>query len=377
MSKKKKQKRRQRKGKNTNTPARLRRRPAPRVCAPAALKPGGSRPEPDNPITAEIIRLHAELDAVTRRGSFQIWSDWLETTESWLKVVGRQGELGAMAELPPQVQQKFDELDRAYTRAADGRPAAYRKMGETFTAIHRLLADTYPWIDLEACGRMDRPDPDILGQAFLISLGSPRRWREFLPGWPACVEIARQVIPDPAAAAAEVYEQLTEAHLQARLAGAQIESPQPGEDETWAAWLEALRPYYEPLLLGSGLIFSSGMLLALASRFPAWIVRNGLVRFVWPDIEADPMLNRITSITAMLYGFNGFYIGKRQGDQAAIAAIAEMEAYLAQAAGGGDQEIVETGALPRSSVFGQPPEQEPSSRLTDAAPSFSDLFKKD
>ena len=377
MSKKKKQKRRQpRKGKNTNAPARLRRRPAPRVCAPLALKPAGSRPEPDNPITAEIIRLHRELDGLTRRGGFQIWSDWLETTESWLKVVGKQGELGAMAELPAAVQQKFDELDRAYTRAAERRPAAYRQMGETFTAIHRLLADTYPFIDLEACGRMDRPDPDILGQAFLISLGSPRSWRQFLPGWPACVEIARQVIPDPGVAAAEVYEQLTEAHLRARLAGASLESPQPGEDESWAIWLEALRPYYEPLLLGPGLIFSSGMLLALAARFPAWIVRGGLVRFVWPDIEADPMLNRITSITAMLYGFNGFYIGKQQGDQAAIAAIAEMEAYLAQAAGGNEQELVEAGGPPPSSVFGPPPEQEFFPRW-DAAPSFSDLFKTD
>jgi hypothetical protein len=187
------------------------------------------------------------------------------------------------------------------------------------------------------------------------------------------MEMAREVIPDPAAAAAEVYEQLTGAHVRARLDGAKSEAPEPGEDETWAVWLEALRPYYEPLFIEPGLIFSSTMLLALASRFPTWIVRNGLVRFVWPDIEADPVLSRITAITAMLYGFNGFYIGKHQGDQAAMA---EMQEFLETAmAAEAEQEPTSADPPPPSSVFGQPPEQESAFRLTDAAPSFSDLFK--
>jgi hypothetical protein len=373
MSKKKKRKRRRRKANNTGIPTRLRRLPAPRVSPPVSPKPTpGKRPEPDNPITAEIIRLHAELNRVTRRGAFQIWFDWLETEEAWLKIVGARGELEAMAGLPAEVQQKFDELDRVYTQTTAHYPSAYRKMGETFTIIHRLLADTYPCIDLEACEKLDQPNPDILGQAFLAGVGSPRSWQQFFPGWPACLRLARELIPDPAAATAEVYEQLAQAHIRARSIGAEIETLQPGENETWAAWFEALEPYYEPLLVGPGLIFSSTMLLALASRFPAWITRNGLIRFAWPDIEVDPVLSRITSITAMLYGFNGFYAGKQQGDREAIA---QIETYLetTTTVRAGQETDLSGYSPPPVAVFQQPPEQEPTPKET--GPSFSDLFK--
>ena len=118
-------------------------------------------------------------------------------------------------------------------------------------------------------------------------------------------------------------------------------------------------------------IFSSSMLLALVGRFPAWIVRNGLVRFVWPDIAADPVLSRITSITAMLYGFNGFYAGKQQGDREAIA---QIETYLQTAVVGAGQETDLSGySPPPVAIFQQPPEQEPTPKET--GPSFSDLFK--
>ncbi len=368
MSKKKKQKRRR---PQTNKARRARRLPAPRVTMTGnAPKNPGDPADAGNPITDEIVRLHTEVQRGTRRDPFQIWSDWLETTAAWLKVVGAQGELGAMAELPADVRQKFNQLDHIYTRATAHHPPAFRRMGENFTLIHRLLADTYPAIDLEACGQMDQPNPDILGQAFLTSLGRPRRWRPFFPGWPACLRQARQLISDPAAAAGEVYEQLAQAHVRARLAGVDIEAPRAGQDETWLVWFEALAPYYEPLLIGPGVIFSSTMLLALASRFPTWITRNNLIRFVWPDIEADPMLNRITSITAMLYGFNGFYAGKQQGDRAAIA---RLEAHLQTAVA---RQAADPPALPTpDAVFRPPPLQDDETPPAANAPSFSELFK--
>jgi hypothetical protein len=270
------------------------------------------------------------------------------------------------------VQQKFDQLAQTYTRASARHPAAYRKMGETFTLIHRLLADTYPCIDLEACAHADQPNPDILGQAFLAGVGSPRSWQQFFPGWPACVRLARELIPDPAAATAEVYEQLAQAHIRAHSIGMKIETPQPGRDETWPVWFDALNPFYDPLIIGPGVIFSSSMLLALASRFPAWITRNGLIKFVWPDIAPDPVLSRITSITAMLYGFNGFYAGKQQGDREAIA---QIETYLetTTTVGAGQETDLSGYSPPPVAVFQQLPEQEPTPKET--GPSFSDLFK--
>jgi hypothetical protein len=352
-----------------NQPRRL---PAPQVTLNhLEINAGSPIPNEDNPLVNDIVQLHAELCRVSQRAPFTIWLDFLDSTESWLRLVGTVGEVGAMAGLPAEVQQKYDRLDQIYTRASVHHPAAYRKMGETFTTIFRLVADAYPAIDLERCGRPGQLSPDILGQAFIASLGYPQTWLNFFPAWSSCIALARDIVPDNAAET--IYNELGQAHLRAHLDGVDVDTPQPGEDDTWGVWLEAIKPYYEPPLVGPGVIFSSTMLLALASRFPAWIVRNGLIRFVWPDIVADPVLNNLTSITAMLYGLNGFYADKFQGNRDAIAhieAVINEEASTISAATSPHPTAVYRREADNPQAV---PQEQPPHIPTH--PSFSDLFK--
>ena len=74
------------------------------------------------------------------------------------------------------------------------------------------------------------------------------------------------------------------------------------------------------------------MILALASQFPNWIIGNGMVVFEWPRLAGDSILDKITGINAMLYGLNGFYVGKQIGNMEAVACLEEaVELAEAQA----------------------------------------------
>jgi hypothetical protein len=262
-------------------------------------------------------------------------------------------------------------------------------MGETFTGIFRILADHCRQVDLEACVQHGIT-PDFLGLAFIASLGYPLKWHKFFPDWPSCTRFAATILPgDPAE---QIYAALARGYAVAtRLHGLNIQMPEAGDDDTWQSWLHAVLPYTNlPITIDR--VTSSAMLLALAARFPHWITDNGLVLFTWPQLEPDPVLNRINGITARLYGLNGFYASKWAAD---FETVAQIQAAIAQTP---DTPMLHLLADHPASVYGQvsptppgdaqpsPGEQSehlpptgtadvPASALPPTAPSFSDLFK--
>ncbi len=331
MSKKKKLRRRL-PSTTANAPQRnrYRRIPTPRVKAHGK----GCRPanrELDNPLVAELVNLHGEMCRASGLPPFAIWRDWLETTEPWLQVVGQAGDLGATVSLPPEVGEKYERLERRYAKISKKYPAAARKMGEIFTTMFRLLADTCSQISLEACAaRPGGLNPDILGQAFMASLNYPAAWIDFFPDWTSCVELARTIIPGDIAET--IHHKLADAHIRGRLAGHEIAKPRPGDDESFALWLITILPWADLPLFAGHEVTASPMILALASQFPNWIIANGMVVFEWPRLAGDSILDKITRINAMLYGLNGFYMGKQIGNMEAAVLLEEaVEMAEAQA----------------------------------------------
>jgi hypothetical protein len=241
-----------------------------------------------------------------------------------LQVVGAVGEVQATVQLPPDVQAVYDRIHRTYSQISTRHPAAYRKMGETFTGIFRILADHCRRVDLDTCGQHGIT-PDFLGLAFIASLDYPQKWHRFFPDWENCTRSAAAILPgDPAE---QVYAALARGHAVAtRLHSLNLQLPQAGDDNSWQSWLQAVLPYTNlPITIDQ--VTSSAMLLALAARYPNWITDNGLVVFTWPKLEPDPILNRISGITAKLYGLNGFYASKWAAD---FETIAQIQAAIEQ-----------------------------------------------
>ncbi len=337
---------------------RSRRQPKPSIFLPAWKHHPPFEPllVGQNPFVEEIVELHADLCRVCRRAPFAIWEDWLKNTGSWAQLIGQIGEVESLAGLPPDVAEEFQRISKRYSRLSATYPAAYRKMGEVFTRIWRILADTYPAIDLEACTQYDNINPDILGQAFVASLGYPQAWHRCFPDWQSCVEIAPSLIPgDPLEL---VYEAITNACLRAG-----VVPPSSISDETWQEWFMAIGSDIEPIIINAAT--SSTMLLALAALFPRWA--RPFIRFTWPQLAGDTILNRICSITANLYGLNNFYSGKWMADFATIQRIKEM--------------MEQEGRSPHQAPSSQHPAQiyrevVPDGRPDSGAQTFSDLFRQ-
>lgn len=321
MSKKrkqKKQKRRKIRAVRALPSKQLCRFPTPRVKFHPDLPTVDPSALTNNPIAGAIVELHRDLHLVSQRPLFSIWQEWLESTDVWLQVVGAVGEVQATVQLPPGVQAIYDRIHQTYSQISTRHPAAYRKMGETFTGIFRVLADHCRRVDLDTCGQHGIT-PDFLGLAFIASLDYPQKWHRFFPDWENCTRSAAAILPgDPAE---QIYAALARGHAVAtRLHSLKLQLPQAGDDDSWQSWLQTVLPYTNlPIMIDQ--VTSSAMLLALAARYPNWITDNGLVVFTWPKLEPDPVLNRISGITAKLYGLNGFYASKWAADFETIAQI--------------------------------------------------------
>ncbi len=361
-----------------------RRFPSPRATVWSGLPLVAPSALDNNPLPRVMLKLHHELHQASQRLPFAIWQDWLESTDAWLQVVGAIGELNATAQLPPEVQATYERVHQTYSQiSAQGLPAAYRKMGQTFVALFRIMADHCPFVDLPTCVQHNF-NPDFLGLAFIASLGYPRKWHNFFPDWASCTQAAAAILPgDPAE---QVYVELAHGHVAAtRLHNLNIRMPRAGDDD-WQTWLQTILPYTSlPLLIDQ--VTSSTLLLALAARFPKWITRNGLVTFTWPLLEPDPVLSRITRITAHLYGLNGFYASKQVADFETAAQIqAAMEQISPDTLLLSDHptNVYRTVVPPAEEMHvadGQeqpPPAGSPVTPVTQStpstAPSFSDLF---
>ncbi len=157
-----------------------------------------------------------------------------------------------------------------------------------------------------------------------------------------------------------ILERLVQAGLVYRHTTPNPLSPEPGE--SFDQWFRAVVPYAEPLIFGPSLIGSSATLLALAAQFQDWARHWGLVQFHTPHPE--PLIARMMSLNAMLYGLNGYVIDL-------ISTTYEiLDHYQAQA------DIAdETGEepLPPTARPGVPA---PPPTVTGRGPSFEELFRK-
>jgi len=133
-------------------------------------------------------------------------------------------------------------------------------------------------------------------------------------------------------------------------------------------------PYCQPLVIGPAVIDSGTMMLALAARFPAWAVKNGLVR-LYPD-SGQPHLNRLARINAMLYGLNGYELELARTVQA-IAAHWEQRSPAPEPHPRLEVSPVSpAGSLPSAGVETTLPPARSSGRLKPDARTFEQLYRK-
>ncbi|GAB4458663.1 MAG: hypothetical protein Kow0031_38980 [Anaerolineae bacterium] len=277
----------------------------------------------------ELVRLVDEVARTTNQSTYSVWRDWLSTTAPWLEAVGYLGELQTTVQLPPDVAAIYSRLEARYAALSLRYPAAGRVMSENFTQMFVAIKRIYPMLDLQALVSQRTDSPDILGQAFLASLGWPASWGRFFPPWSACVDQALHLAPGHASQ--QIYQALADGHIRAAIdLRRPIERPQPGgPPESWAAWLALVLPYSDLPLVIDTEITAPPLLLALAGRFSAWVTREmPLVQFGLSRLAAEPVLHHLAAISLMLSGLNGFY---QQRNIANYAAVAEVEQALQNA----------------------------------------------
>jgi hypothetical protein len=266
----------------------------------------------------ELVRLLEEVCNASGKSPYRVWLDWLDTIAPWLAAIGQRGELQTTAQLPLAVTAIYQQVEARYEAAAGRYPSAPRVMNENFTQMFSIAKRFYPHLDLQAA--VEQPaNPDILGHAFLASLGWPARWGRFFPPWPACVKQAEHLAPGNPSQ--QIYSALAEGHSLATTALRRpIERPVPGgSPESWAAWLAQIMPYSQLPLVIEREITSPPLLLALAGRFSAWVTREmPLVQFEPTRLAGDPVLFKLAAISSMLSGLNGFYQQKNMADHSSL-----------------------------------------------------------
>ncbi|GAB4430121.1 MAG: hypothetical protein Kow0031_10860 [Anaerolineae bacterium] len=311
--------------------ARPRRLPRPRLKPPpvSAPLPGPNDSSIAPQAVAELVRLVDEVARATNQSTYSVWRDWLKTTAPWLAAVGQLGELQTTVQLPPEVAAIYSQLEARYAALSLRYPAAGRVMSENFTQMFVTIKHIYPRLDLQAAAGQRADSPDILGQAFLASLGWPASWGRFFPPWSACVDQALHLAPGNASQ--QVYQALADAHIRAVVdLRRPIERPLPGgPPESWANWLALILPHSDLPLIIDTEISGPPLLLALAGRFSAWVTREmPLVQFEVSRLVAEPVLYYLAAISSMLSGLNGFY---QQRNVANHAVVTEVERALQDA----------------------------------------------
>jgi hypothetical protein len=145
-------------------------------------------------------------------------------------------------------------------------------------------------------------NPDLIGQIFLELLRPGPEWRQYFPTWADALARAGELYP-PDEMADLIHQELVHTALLRQQRGDPTLVPlEP--DVNFEAWLEALEPHFEPILIGPNAINSSAMMLAIAAQFPDWTVARGLVLFAWSGV--DPLLQQMANINICLYGLNGY-----------------------------------------------------------------------
>lgn len=276
--------------------------------------------EAENPYVSQIVDHIRRVCAIAHLPVFTVLEDWTGMLEAALTLYAANARsyvtTGQFVDDPPEVKEIYRRARERYLKATETYPAAYREMQMAFAQTFALLiAAAGP--DLDWYAAQTAYSPDVIGQVYLTCLALGRDWWPYFPAWPVALKVAETIIPDGAELA---YQVLIEAHLtyqQARPATAL--RPEPGEQ--FEQWFTEILPYCTPLIIGPALIDSSVMMLAVAAQFPAWAVKDGLIRF-YPQ-SGNPQLDRLGRINAMLHGLNGYELEM-------VRAMQEIAAYQAQ-----------------------------------------------
>jgi hypothetical protein len=258
--------------------------------------------EANHPYVLQIAEYIERVCSVARLPPYTVLSDWLGMIEATLRRYGLNARAiyftGRPTPDPPEVAEIFRRARERYLQAARTYPAAYRTMQEGFVATFNLLQESAE-AGLASYAAQTEHTPDVVGQVFLRCVKPGRAWWPYFPPWRITLQTAREYLAN---AADPVMDCLLEAGLKYHQAVAHPIQPEPGE--RFHEWFEGILPYADTLIVGPAAGNSSAALLAAAAQFPDWAVKRGLVQFYAPNPE--PILDRMVSINAMLYGLNGY-----------------------------------------------------------------------
>ena len=321
-----------------------------------------------NPYSTRIIDLLDEMVQVTGLSHFVILSDWLGMIEGTLQMWATQLRTialeGNVATDPPAIETIYRRARERYQFVSESRPQAYRKMQAAFVECFLLLRESaVP--DLETYAGQTTISPNVVGEVFVTCLGRPRAWAPYVTSWEQALARATNLIPNGHDLA---YERLALAALEARTDGITIRL-EPGEN--FEVWYEAVAPYIPQLVIGRPLIdLTTTSLLAVAARFPAWLVKRDHIRLVWSP-QTDPLIQRINHINAMLFGLNGYVLEQLDAHSTILN---QLEAEITQE---------ESPATPRVPAVTHPEriytdaDQPRPTPPADTDRSFTALFRRD
>lgn len=324
-------------------------------------------PDPKRYANAIIKALTNVVSATGHRPSI-VYDDFLLLTEATLKILPEQliaaGSTGQFKPDPPEVAEIFQTIETRYRRNCYG-SFEERVWRDGFCqAFALLLEGTAPglWAYRDSA-HGSIMGPDILGEVY-------QNWAQTDPSWQAqyftpynlALCMGKMVLLD---IEPEFHRRLKEALCHpdnilgaaVLLAGLAIpEESAPGIFQEYFVnkLIPAAYPYVEPVLFNEPCIGSGVMVLAAAVCCPPWAVKYGLIRFSGMDL--DPTCVKMSAISSMIYGLNGYAL---KLEAAAAEALAARQAdplppSSLPSPGHIIQKIYQNGTQPPSSDGGGP-----------------------
>lgn len=281
-----------------------RRMPRPHLAAtppPPAALPRTLQDTP-HPKVSELAQHIRHICQVGQLDPYVVFHDWVGMLEASLVYQADNAKAmaltGQFIEDPPPVKAHYRQARERYLRASEQYPATYRLMQTGFARVFAEL-EVFAGPGLAWYAQQSALNPDLVGQIFVELLRPAAVWRQYFPAWGDVLTEAQRSYPD---AAEIVYEALAKVAATRQVQDPRFIHPEPGVN--FEAWLEAVEGQFEPIRIGSARITSSAMMLAIAAQFPTWMVKRGLVEFVWTEV--DPLLRQMANINICLYGLNGY-----------------------------------------------------------------------